>query len=95
MFGSGEIAGPENMFAYDNGLLSPVSAPEFRATVSAFVMIIQFVGFLAIARGLLFLNLASRSDGPQTLGPGFTFLLAGSLAVNFPVFFGLIAELFV
>ena len=95
LFGTGNSANPETIFALDGGLLDPLSAPVARSSVSALVMIIQFVGFIAIARGLLLLNLAARPDGPRTLGPGFTFLIAGALAVNFPVFFGFVSSLFI
>ena len=95
LFGTGNTASPEMIFALDGGLLDPLSAPGARNSVSALVMIIQFVGFIAIARGLLLLNLAARPDGPRSLGPGFTFLIAGALAVNFPVFFGFVSSLFI
>ena len=94
VFGSTEIADPDSVFALDGGMLDPLSGGSSREAVRALILIIQFIGFIAIARGLLFLNLATRPDGPRTLGPGFTFLIAGALAVNFPAFFGLVADLF-
>ena len=94
IFGSSEIAGPEMMFSIDNGTLDPLAGSAAGVGIDALVLVIRFVGFIAIARGLLFLNLAASPDGPRTLGPGFTFLIAGALAVNFPVFFGLMAGLF-
>lgn len=94
LFGSADMAGPELMFSIDRGFVDPLAGTGARAGIDALILIVRFVGFIAIARGLLFLNLAARPDGPRTLGPGFTFLVAGALAVNFPVFFALISELF-
>ena len=94
LFGSSSIEAPEAIFSYGGPLLDPFDGPGFRASIGAIVMIIQFVGLLAVARGLLFLNQAATPGGPRTLGPGFTFLVAGALAVNFPAFFGLLATAF-
>ena len=95
LFGTTATPGPEAIFAYGNGMLDPLATGPTRHATGAFVLIIQLVGFIAIARGLLFLNLAASPGGPQSFGPGLTFLIAGALAVNFPLFFGMIAGLFV
>ena len=96
LFGTTATPGPEAIFAYGNGMLDPLAnGPTHDKAAGAFVLIIQLVGFIAIARGLLFLNLAASPGGPQSFGPGLTFLIAGALAVNFPLFFGMIAGLFV
>ena len=94
LFGTTATPGPEAIFAYGNGMLDPLATGPNRHAAGAFVLIIQLVGFIAIARGLLFLNLAASPGGPQSFGPGLTFLIAGTLAVNFPLFFGIIADLF-
>ena len=94
LFGTTATPGPEAIFAYGNGMLDPLANGPSRKAAGAFVLIIQLVGFIAIARGLLFLNLAASPGGPQSFGPGLTFLIAGALAVNFPQFFGMIAGLF-
>ena len=93
LFGTTATPGPEAIFAYSNGMLDPLATGPTRHATGAFVLIIQLVGFIAIARGLLFLNLAASPGGPQSFGPGLTFLIAGALAVNFPQFFGMIAGL--
>ena len=95
LFGTTTTPGPEAIFAYGKGMLDPLATGPTRHATGAFVLIIQLVGLIAIARGLLFLNLAASPGGPQSFGPGLTFLVAGSLAVNFPLFFGMIAGLFV
>ncbi len=93
LFGAGEVVAAEDIFAYGRLLLDPLDASGSREAVAAIVLIIQFIGFLAVARGLLFLNYAASPGGPSTLGPGFTFLVAGALAVNFPVFARALASL--
>ena len=93
LFGSADMPGPDSMFSIDGGFLDPLAGTGAQAGIDALILVIRFVGFIAIARGLLLLNLAARPDGPRTLGPGFTFLIAGALAVNFPMFFALISEL--
>ena len=95
LFGTAGTPGPEAIFAYGGGMLDTLSTGPSRQATGAFMLIIQLVGFIAIARGLLFLNMAASPGGPQGFGPGLTFLIAGALAVNFPTFFGMIASLFV
>ena len=94
LFGTTATLGPEAIFAYGNGMLDPLANGPSRQAAGTFVLIIQLVGFIAIARGLLFLNLAASPGAPQSFGPGLTFLIAGALAVNFPLFFGMITNLF-
>ena len=94
LFGSGEVVAAEEVFAYGGLLLDPLAASGSREAVAGIVLIIQFIGILAVARGLLIMNQAATPGGQRVLGPGFTFLVAGALAVNFPVFAGALAKLF-
>jgi hypothetical protein len=59
--------------------------------VVGIVRIIQFIGMIAIARGLLLLNQSTQgAGGPKTFGPSLTFVVAGAMATNFPLFMGAI-----
>ena len=58
------------------------------------VAIIQFMGVIAVCRGIHLLGLTARGGhGPSTFGPGITFVIAGAAATNFPHFVGLIESL--
>ncbi len=92
IFGSVRPDDASGIFAYGGDLLSLVGGS--RRAVEAVVLFIQLIGFIAVARGLLFLNCAATPGGPKSLGPGVTFIVAGALAVNFPSFFGVMANLF-
>lgn len=91
VFGTNRLNNPSSIFAYGGELLEPFNGS--RQTIEAIVRLIQFIGFIAVARGLLFLNAASTPNGPRSLGPGITFMVAGVLAVNFPSFFGALTRL--
>ncbi len=93
LFGANDLHSASSIFSYGGGMLQPLAGSQ--KAVEAIVLIIQLIGFIAIARGLLFLNSAASAGGPRTFGPGFTFVIAGALAVNFPAFFGIMTELFV
>ena len=94
LFGEGEAAGPETIFAYGDLLLEPLDHPGLRGAVAAIVLVIQFIGLIAVARGILFLNRAAAPGGVPTFGPGITFITAGAMAANFPAFFGWLSSLF-
>ncbi len=50
----------------------------------------MFIGIIAVMRGLYLLNqTAQGGGGPKTFGPGLTFCIAGIMAVNFPLFVGM------
>ena len=62
--------------------------------ISGIVLIIQFVGVIAVCRGLYLLNQSAQGgQGPQTFGPGFTFVIAGICATNFPIAVGIFESL--
>lgn len=93
LFGVSHPDDPAKVFAYSGDFFDPLD--EAQPAIEAIVILIQFIGFIAIARGLLFLNAASTPSGPKSFGPGITFIVAGTLAVNFPTFFGALSELFI
>lgn len=93
-FGTG-IQSADSIFAYAPSTLGLFDAGgPARAMISGIIMIIQFIGLIAVIRGLYLLNLSAQGDGgPKTFGPGVTFLISGAMAVNFPLFFGMVERL--
>ena len=91
-FGYQEPRDASSIFSYDGSVLDPLE--NSRLTIETIVLIVQFVGFIAIVRGLLLFNAALSPGGGNSLGAGFTFIISGALAVNFPGFFGVMSELF-
>ena len=92
IFGVG-IQSADQIFAYapsTAGLLDPGSPA--RQIVIGITVIIQFLGVIAIIRGIGLLN-KRASDQNVPLGPGLTFMIAGIAAVNFPVFMGAVERL--
>lgn len=95
LFGTGMVDSPESIFSYSGNMLDSFNTSTFRQASTSLVLLIQLIGYVAVARGIWFLN-ASVSPGNQKMfGPGITFLIAGALAVNFPSFIGLLTGLFV
>ena len=95
LFGAGAVDSPEAIFSYSGDLLDAFGNATFRQASTTFVLLVQLIGYIAVARGVWFLN-ASASPGNQRMfGPGITFLVAGSLAINFPSFVGLLTDLLI
>ena len=95
LFGTGAVDSPEAIFSYSGDLFDAFGNATFRQASTTFVLLVQLVGYIAVARGVWFLN-ASVSPGNQRMfGPGITFLVAGSLAINFPSFVGLLTDLLI
>lgn len=86
---------PEKIFEYSPGVLGAIESDGGRAVISAIVTIVQFVGLVAVMRGLYLLNRSAQgeSSGPATFGPGLTFVIAGVIALNFPIFVGMMSSL--
>ena len=95
VFGAPTIASPQSIFSHDRGLLDSFEGSQATSLISLIVAFIQLIGFIAVGRGLLMLNRATTPGGPPLIGPGITFLVAGVLAANFPIFFGALAAIFV
>ena len=66
-----------------------------RQLITGIVAIVQFIGLIAVIRGLLMLNKAAQGGGggQSTFGPGVTFVIAGIMAINFPIFVGVFESL--
>jgi hypothetical protein len=95
MGGDVAIGDPQNVFSYAPKTIGLMATGEARNIVVALVTVIQVVGVIAVMRGLYFLNLAatSSSNGQRTFGPGIVFVIAGAMAVNFPVFAAMMESL--
>jgi len=84
----------DSIFAYAPATIGIMDGAEARTLIIGITAIVQFIGLIAIARGLYLLNLSAQSaQGPKTFGPGLTFVIAGALATNFPVFVGVMESL--
>jgi hypothetical protein len=88
---------PQSIFEY-----APATVGLFdedspgRAMITGLVAVVQFIGLIAVMRGLRLLNESAQGGGgggSKTFGPGFTFVIAGVLAVNFPLFVGVMERL--
>lgn len=92
-FGIRQDLNPRSIFEYDAHIISPLNTGKTRDLIEFVVMVIQFMGFIAIVRSLLLFNQIGN-QGSRVVGPGITFLVAGTLAVNFPLFWGLLVDFF-
>ncbi|MCW3782616.1 hypothetical protein [Defluviimonas salinarum] len=95
IFGQSDRPAPESIFSYAPSTIGLLDADSpGRTMIVGIVTIIQFVGLVAVMRGLFLLNQSAQgSGGPKTFGPGLTFVIAGVMAVNFPLFVGVIENL--
>ena len=83
----------EAIFAYAPSTIGIMDADSpGRDMIIGIVTIIQFIGLIAVMRGIYLLNQSAQSagGGPKTFGPGLTFVISGIMAVNFPLFVGMI-----
>ncbi len=83
---------PQEIFSYAPSTVGLFDSDSTgRTMIVGIVTIIQFMGYIAIMRGLWVLREAAKGNGgTRTFGPGFTFVVAGALAANFPLFIGLL-----
>ncbi len=93
LFGIREQINPRSIFQYDTDLIYPLNTGNVGELIELVVMVIQFLGFIAIVRSLLLFNQIG-TQGSRVVGPGITFMIAGTLSVNFPLFWGLLVDLF-
>ena len=64
------------------------------AMIEGIVAIIQFLGLIAMVRGVYLINQSAQGgQGPPTFGPGATFLIAGTMARMFPLFLAIMENL--
>jgi hypothetical protein len=94
LFALQEPATADSIFAYAPATIGIMDGAEARTIIVGITAIVQFIGLIAIARGLYLLNLSAQSaQGPKTFGPGLTFVIAGAIATNFPIFVGVMENL--
>lgn len=86
---------PEMIFEHSPGVLGAIETDGGRAIITAIVTIVQFVGLIGVMRGLYMLNHSAQGGqgGPSTFGPGMTFVIAGIVALNFPIVVGMMSSL--
>ena len=83
-----------SIFEYADGTIGAIRGAQARELLAGLVAIIQFMGVIAVCRGIHLLGLSARGGhGPRTFGPGITFVISGAAATNFPLFVGLIESL--
>ena len=83
-----------SVFEYADGTIGAIRGARARELIAGLVAIVQFMGVIAVCRGIHLLGLSARGGhGPRTFGPGITFLVAGAAATNFPLFVGLAESL--
>lgn len=84
----------ENIFSYAPATIGIMDEGVARTMIVGITSIVQFIGLIAIARGLHLMNMSAQGgQGPKTFGPGLTFVISGALAVNFPTFMGVMENL--
>jgi hypothetical protein len=85
-----------SVFSYADSTIGAITEDAAVEMITGLVLIIQFMGVIAVARGIFLLNQSAQGgQGPKTFGPGFTFIIAGVAATNFPLFVGLMESLIV
>ena len=94
LWGSAETESAERIFEYAPTLLADTGG-RARQVIVAIVTLIQFLGAIALIRGILFLNehYQGSTTAESRFGRGLTFGIAGAIAINFPKFMGLLDNL--
>lgn len=88
-----ETPAASEIFAYTPATIGMLeSGSPARAIIVGMTTIVQFVGVIAVMRGLLLLRATALGggQGPSHFGAGMTFVISGVMAVNFPLFAGMI-----
>jgi len=84
----------DSIFSYAPATIGIMDGAEARTLIVGITAVVQFIGLIAIARGLYMLNMSAQGgQGPSTFGPGLTFVIAGAIATNFPIFVGVMENL--
>ena len=76
-------------------LLDALDGDVAEATVVGILRIVQFLGVIAIFRGILLLNASCQPGQQPTVGAGLTFIAGGTLALNIGSVLGALNELVV
>ncbi|MEW5423986.1 hypothetical protein [Amorphus sp. 3PC139-8] len=94
VFGSAEFESPQAIFQYAPESTSLFDTGPARDALIAIVTVVQFVGVIGFIRGLFLLNAASTGTSQvRSVAPGLTFVIAGILAINAPLFIGAMENL--
>lgn len=90
-----DVQSPSSIFAYADSTIGMLEEEAARTMITGLVTIVQFLGLIAVARGLFLLNQSAQGPGggPKTFGPGLTFIISGICATNFPIFVGIMESL--
>lgn len=81
------------IFSTAPALLSAFDGAASRDTIVGILRIVQFIGVLAIFRGILMLNASAQPGRAATAGAGITHLAGGALAVNIGPVLGILDRL--
>ena len=82
------------IMAYAPEMLSPVSGAPGEAILIALVRVAQFIGLLAVVRGLFLCVKSADMPAQGLMGKGFIHMIAGIMAVDLPRTVGLFENLF-
>ena len=82
------------IMAYAPEMLSPVSGAPGEAILVALVRVAQFIGLLAVVRGLFLCVKSADMPAQGLMGKGFIHMIAGVMAVDLPRTVGLFENLF-
>ena len=82
------------IMAYAPEMLSPVSGAPGEAILVALVRVAQFIGLLAVVRGLFLCVKSADIPAQGLMGKGFIHMIAGIMAVDLPRTVGLFENLF-
>lgn len=83
-----------SIFTHAESTIGNIGSETARGLITGLVLIIQFMGVIAVCRGIFLMNQSAQGgQGPQTFGPGITFILCGVTATNFPIFVGFMEKL--
>ncbi len=78
------------IFSTAPNLMAAFDGAAAAETIVGILRIIQFIGFLAVFRGILLLNAAAQPAQRATVGAGMTHLAGGALAVNISAVLGIL-----
>ncbi len=82
------------IMAYAPEMLSPVAGAPGEAILIALVRVAQFIGLLAVVRGLFLCVKSADMPAQGLMGKGFIHMIAGIMAVDLPRTVGLFENLF-
>lgn len=93
LFNTSSVSTAESIFAYAPNTIGVIDDPTTRIVIRSIVGIVQFIGLIGFIRGLFLFSAYSKQQ-VRTIGPAFTFVFAGILAMNFPRVVGAFSQLF-